>query len=395
MLSSRKIVMLLRTKSLNYDDRVRKESQMLRRLGHRVVIALVESDNNATETFEWEGVACQRVGLKSRFLPKGRFAFVKTIEMYLRFLCVIAREKPSIVWLHNMELGGMAACSSFFREVMGTDWVVWDQHELPSERILRSGLLRYAVKKAVSSTDGTIVANRQRRTISRRLGLLQAPAVVLENYAGERFVNQSKTELPSDVSDWLSGAAYFVAQGGASPRRNFDSLAEAVIRGGHRLVVVGDRPDKKVSSLCERFGAEALHRHIYFTGWVHQDEVARYIDSASAAIIFYSMRSINGRFCAPNRLYQALSRGVPVVVGVNPPMKSVVLKYRCGVVVPTDGSDVDRVVQALEKLKRMGAGTRSIHKAPKNAFVFETQSRQLEKWLLAVSRPEKSNRGDD
>jgi hypothetical protein len=66
------------------------------------------------------------------------------------------------------------------------------------------------------------------------------------------------------------------------------------------------------------------------------------------------MNSENTRLCAPNRLYQALSRGVPVVVGSNPPMAHLVRETDCGVVLRTDGADVNDVRAGL----RMSAARR-------------------------------------
>ena len=55
----------------------------------------------------------------------------------------------------------------------------------------------------------------------------------------------------------------------------------------------------------------------------------------------------NWWLCAPNRLYQALIRGIPVIVGINPPMASLVNKYHCGVVLAGDGSNVENIKNGI------------------------------------------------
>ena len=68
------------------------------------------------------------------------------------------------------------------------------------------------------------------------------------------------------------------------------------------------------------------------------------------SLVFYKNTSPNNWFCEPNRLYQNLINGNPVVVGNNPPMKELIEQYEVGVCAETDGADVNAMVSAIKNL---------------------------------------------
>ena len=68
------------------------------------------------------------------------------------------------------------------------------------------------------------------------------------------------------------------------------------------------------------------------------------------SLAFYKNVSPNNWYCEPNRLFQNLINGNPVVVGYNPPMKELVEKYGVGVSAETDGSDIDAIIRAIKQV---------------------------------------------
>ena len=72
-----------------------------------------------------------------------------------------------------------------------------------------------------------------------------------------------------------------------------------------------------------------------------------YIDNAVASIVPYNAAKQNNHLCTDDSLYQALLRGVPVIVGSNPPMKSLLERLGCGIVLQYDGRDVVDIRQGI------------------------------------------------
>jgi glycosyltransferase involved in cell wall biosynthesis len=222
--------------------------------------------------------------------------------------------------------------------------------------------------------DSVVMANRERCALVRSWlgGELRTPIDVLENYPDSRFRQLPVRDLPMDVTSWLDGSPYLLAQGGANPDRHLDTLVAAVLRRPHRrLIVVGPYLAPRLDELRRAHGA-ALERQVLFTGPIPQMELARFIDHAQASVVLYQAHSENTRLCAPNRLYQALARGVPVLVGANPPMAELVRGAACGAVLTGDGGDVDDVDEGIVRLES-GHDAFRRHAADVQGLLWESQ----------------------
>jgi glycosyltransferase involved in cell wall biosynthesis len=302
----------------------------------------------------YEGGPATTIRLRSRgWSAQGRGVVAKTLEMYLRFIANIVRTRPDVVWCHELGMSGLVPVLALFRSCGLIRRVVWDQHELPSDGLLKNSGYRRVFRWLVGLCDSVVMANHERRAlVIDWLGEKpRVPIAVLENYPDARFGDLVATDLPRKVTEWLEGSPYLLAQGGANPDRHLDRLVSATLRMPQfKLLVVGPYLPQVLPDLERRHGS-ALGRQVLFTGPVPQLDLTRFIDHAYASVVLYQSDSANTRLCAPNRLYQALVRGVPVVVGVNPPMADLVNARRCGVVLRTDGASADDVCEGLRRLE--------------------------------------------
>jgi glycosyltransferase involved in cell wall biosynthesis len=141
-----------------------------------------------------------------------------------------------------------------------------------------------------------------------------------------------------------------LAQGGANPHRALNQLVRAVLAVKDlRLIVVGPYRPEQIATLEQIHGQE-IHDRVYFTGYIDQLHLTPFIDNAAASVVLYESIDMNNHLCAPNRMYQAIGRGTPVLVGANPPMKNLVTKLQTGVVLTTDGHDSGDVENGIRTL---------------------------------------------
>lgn len=357
------VLMLINTTGLQYDDRLRKEAGSLQAVGARVAILALESANLAGRSVVYEGVPAKTVRLHSRrWFPQGRGVVVKTAEMYLRFFANVVTARPDVVWCHDLEMGGIVPLLAVLRALGIIRRIVWDQHELPSDGLCESRWYRRLFGSLVNRCDSLVMANQERRALALEWlsGVRRTPIDVLNNYPDTRFRELPRQQLPAAVAEWLRGAPYVLAQGGANPDRHLDNLVASVVRiRRFKLVVVGPYISQLLADLQRTHGS-LLADQILFTGPVPQMDLAQFIDHAYASIILYRADSANTRLCAPNRLYQALVRGVPVIVGANQPMADLVNAFRCGVVLQSDGADIKDLCDGL---RRIEAGHETFAKA--------------------------------
>ena len=141
---------------------------------------------------------------------------------------------------------------------------------------------------------------------------------------------------------------------------------------GPALVVVGPYTEPLMKDLVSTFSGD-LHSRVFFTGMVPQMELTRYIDQAIGSVVLYDWKSPNSMYCAPNRMYQALCRGIPVLVGANPPMKRVVEKFQNGVALEDDGRNEEMLHLALGIFLEQIGDLRDKAQLHKDEFLWESQ----------------------
>ena len=305
------LLMVINTAGLQFDDRLRKEVLSLKNLGHDVTILGLEYANRAGRTTVYDGVPATTIRLRSRgWFKRGCGVVVKTLEMYMWFLAGIVRTRPDIVWCHNLELGGLVPVLAILRACRLVRHIIWDQHELPADSLMRRRAFKALYVWLAARCDRIVMANGERRDLvtSWSGGAVGKRVEVLENLPDAQFAALPVRPLPPDVSRWLDGSPYFLAQGGANPDRHLDSLVTAVLSDGlPKLIVVGPYSERQLADL-ETVHGPGFKTRVLFTGAVPQMELTPFIDHAVASIVLYEMNSQNTRLCAPNRMYQALSR---------------------------------------------------------------------------------------
>ena len=148
---------------------------------------------------------------------------------------------------------------------------------------------------------------------------------------------------------WLGDDDCVYLQGaGSEVRCGLESVRGIIAIDGLKAVVVGKFDEKLKRQLQEEFDGE-LERRIFFTGMVRQKMTPHYIRCCKVSLVLYLKTRPNNYYCEPNRMFQSIINECPVVVGINPPMKSLVEKYNFGVVLKDDGSDVEGITAGLKE----------------------------------------------
>lgn len=341
-----KALMLINTSGLDYDDRLRKESLSLRSLGFDSEIVALESSNEAGRRIVYDHICATTIHLHSRgWFASAKGLFLKATEMYVQFLRLVWQHRPEIIWFHNLEQIGLVPILALLRNTGFVKRLIWDQHELFADQWLSSPTWRWLLGRLCNVCDIIVSANEQRKLVLHRaLGdRLHTPIEVVENYPDRLFVDSPRRNLPDEARRWLAGRSYVLAQGGAGRNRQLDKLVSAVLGiPDLGLIVIGPYKEAEIRGLRDLHKG-SFDERVLLTGYIPQMDIVPYIDHALLSVVLYAMCSENLRLSAPNRLYQAVSRGTPVVVGTNPTMAEFVRKWECGVALKTDGSDAEDI----------------------------------------------------
>lgn len=371
-------LMLLDTTGLDYDDRVRKEAVSVARLGESIHIVALEYANESGEREVYGRIPATTISLRSRrWFPRGKRLSIKLLESYLRFIAQVVSRRPAAVWFHNLNFAMLTPILALLKSVGFTRCLVWDQHELPFDRVVNNKALMRIFGVMINMCDVVVMASEDRKQLlAERMPRVKTPIVSLENYPDAEFADQPREPMPEDISNWLDGSPYLLAQGGANPHRHLHELANAIMTlRVWKLIVVGPYQQVQIDSLRQEYGDDLDH-WIRFTGFVPQFDIVPLIDAAAASVVFYDTRILNLNYCAPNRFYQALCRGIPVVVGENPPLRRVVDTYHCGVVV--DSASSESICLGLERLSTHYEQIARQARASSDLFRWETQDYEVE-----------------
>jgi glycosyltransferase involved in cell wall biosynthesis len=341
-MTNSKILMLVRTSGLEYDDRVRKECLSLKKLGYTIQIIANYTSNEKLKGITSYGVEFRTIRLLSRSLfPSAKFLVLKMVELWFIIFFFTIGKKFEFIWVHEEYM----ALNLLFKPHKGK--YIWDQHELP-QMLIQSKMRKKIYLIIEKKCYAVIVANKERLQylIDKKIVKKTLKYFILNNFPDDLFAGIKVQELPSSVNDWLGDKPYVLMQGGGHDSRYPLEVLQVLKENGmYKAILVGP-----VSSKMKNIMDTAFKEVVFLTGYIPQLSLPIYMDHAFVSIILYNASSPNSYYCEPNRLYQAISRGIPLIVGNNPPMANIVTNNQIGVVLKDDGQNKEGLACALHEL---------------------------------------------
>ena len=343
-----KVALILYTSGLQYDDRIRKEILSICKQNKDVefeIFALLP-ENKAADGVTDYGIKYHQIFLKSR--EKYPSASHLAIKAYDFFKTVRPRIKSfDVIWCADVE-------TFLFPLLLNRNRpVIWDLHELPM-RFTHSKIMRSVFKYIEKKTRIIYHANQDRINYLHNNNIISQidKHIAIRNYPEQNISNQNVT--PDDTylkfCDWVKDYPCAYIQGiSGEDRRAVESVSAALSVPNMRAVVVGSYTDNTKTTLLSKYGNE-LYERVYFAGKVPQIQTKLYMSKCKISLIFYNMCSINNSLCEPNRMFQSIMMGLPVVVGCNKPMKEIVEKHSLGIVLNNDGENVEDIINAIQKI---------------------------------------------
>jgi glycosyltransferase involved in cell wall biosynthesis len=115
---------------------------------------------------------------------------------------------------------------------------------------------------------------------------------------------------------------------------------------GVKLIMAGTGPDRTVLESLPK----TLQSKVKYIGYIPYEEVIR--NSLSADILFalYDPNVPGNTYASPNKLFEAMMCGKPIIVNTETTAARIVEKEKCGLVVPYD--DVEGIKKAILSLKQ-------------------------------------------
>ena len=374
------------------DRRILLEAESLQGEGWQVTVVAMPPEENDTEDPVYvsriaSGGSGQAEGgslllylnrLASKFLPRNgkvfHFArcmvwkFVRRPDSFFSRLFAEAVEKydADVYVAHDLPMLPVAAAAA---QCHGGK-LVYDSHELFVEQELTAmeqKMWTAIEKEHISSFNAVITVNA---SIARELETrYKLPRVaVVQNCELSRNVSETYQKLFHDHFGLPNDAKILLFQGGLAEGRNLETLICSMsyihISGLH-LVVLGD--GVVVSSLQQLTRSLKLSGKVHFHPAVPQKELLHYTAAADVGIIPYQPTCLNNYYCTPNKLFEFIAAGIPIIATDLPEIRRIVNGNHIGMVGDTAAAKslaglIDTFFSDSELLKQCQATVLQVRK---------------------------------
>jgi glycosyltransferase involved in cell wall biosynthesis len=341
---------MLLHKSVVHDSRVRREASALVEAGHEVTV--VELDRSARGRLD----GFTRVSAAPTPWVRGVLPFhAYRVVFLVAFVARTVQLRPQVIHAHDaaMLLPGLIGA-----RLTGAK-LVYDSHELATGVPYREGgwayfvsaVERLAVPRAaavITVSDG--IAERLRQ----RYGLPRRPAVVRNVTALTPTTPTGSLRRRLGIGD----APLILHQGAPAPDRGCEVLVRAMpeLAGAH-LVFLGDEGEPGYArTLLECAESAAVADRVHLEPGVPLERLLATTAEADVGVSLLQDTCENHRLALPNKVFEYIAAGVPVVASDLPELRSLIAEHGVGWTVrPDDPAAVAAALRTALAARRDGA----------------------------------------
>ena len=353
-----KTILMLLTNAYDPDPRVRQEALALTAMGCRVRLLAWDRDLKKPASESMEGVEVERVFLPSTH-GRGWTQMFFYAWLYLKMLWRGMRTRFDAVHCHDLDTLPLG----FVLGKLKRKPIVYDAHESFPDMLegsvpgpVRRGLV-WLENFLIRRIDLLITVGEKLRRHFAERGARRS--VVVGNW--KRLTDFSRTDRQNqEVRRRLGipdGALTVVCITQLLKDRKLEELLEAAEMSPNVYVIVGGKGilESMVATVA------ASNPRIKFVGFVSGQQIADYTCAADVVYYGFDPQNPNARFSAPNKLYEALAAGRPLITGDFGEIAEVVREAGCGIVLPVYSAG--EVRKAFEALVDRGLRARMAEKA--------------------------------
>ncbi|MCB2204453.1 glycosyltransferase [bacterium] len=293
-------------------------------------------------------VSRERSSAQTPLLKLWRFA-----EFTWRCMRELRTERPSIIVGHDMP--GMLPLLPWL--LRGRVPVLYNAHELWSEAAEDNAPLRglwRRLERVVCKRAAHVIVPEPHRAniVLKEYGARHAPIVVR---------NIPPTPPPYQQSDLLRerftlprDAVIMLYQGLFAPTRCLLPLLESMTHlPPHFHLVLAGEGDAAYSAEIDARAAE-LSGRVHRLPWTPPDDLRAITASANLGILLYSREGRNNIYAAPNKLYEYLFAGLPIVSSAFPGLQAVIEGNEYGACAEPD--DPEAIAGAIQSAVNIPSG---------------------------------------
>jgi glycosyltransferase involved in cell wall biosynthesis len=259
--------------------------------------------------------------------------------------------------------------------------LVYDSHELFTETSTLSNLERVLAKVTekllIHKADNIITVNESiANELSTRYKVAQ-PTVIMNCPVIMDRLNISKDNLLRQSLGIDKEIPIILYHGGFSPNRGLQNLVNAALHLKRGIIVFmgWGKIEQELRDLVETNG---VGDKVKFAKPVPQENLLNFAQSANLGVIPYQAVGLNNYYTTPNKLFEYLAAGLPVVGSHFPELSKIIKEWNLGKTFnPDDPKDIaEAIMDVLEDKNRYEQMKKNAVKAS-NVFNWENESKKL------------------
>ncbi|KGK43296.1 hypothetical protein LH51_01315 [Nitrincola sp. A-D6] len=321
------------------DSRVRNETSSLVEYGFDVDVYCL-SGKGLPKTESRDSVIIKRYGLSTKF--RSLLFLSACISMLLKSM----RSKIDLVHAHDVN----ALPVAYFLSVIKNIPLIYDSHELWSQAHHKKRNI--FILKIVEKLEVNL-AKRARAIIAVSDGISNYLKCYFKNvnvYTIRNipsYTSPGEYDLFRDEFGIEKNRIIFLYQGLMSETRGVNTIIQAACELNNNndvaFIFMGDGP---MSSNILKTILSLKLKNVYYKGAVPQDDLIKYTKSSDVGLHAIKNTCLNHDLCLPNKLFEYIAAGKPVIVSNLTEMSEFVLKNKVGLTF-LEGSS-DSLVSSIE-----------------------------------------------
>jgi glycosyltransferase involved in cell wall biosynthesis len=341
-----KTILMLLTNSYDPDPRVRQEALTLNHFGCRVRVLAWDRELKAAAKENMEGVEVERVFVRSLH-GRGATQVFFYAWLYLKMLWRGMRISFDVVHCHDLDTLPLG----FILGKLNRKPIVYDAHESFTDMLsgsIPAVLQRYLIRLEdflIRRVDLLITVGEKLRRHFAGRGARHTAVVGnwkrLEEFSRTVHQNQ-EVRRQLGIPD---GALAVLCITQLLKDRKIGELLAAAADCPNVFLVIGGKG--ALEELVAK--AAASNPRTRFVGFVSGRQIADYTCATDVVYYGFDPENSNARFSAPNKLFEALAAGRPLITGDFGEIGEVVRQAQCGIVLPR--YDVAEIQAALRELE--------------------------------------------
>lgn len=359
----KKIISIVFNEFLN-DNRVLNQAISLVEAGFDVTVLAVSTNSKLPQLEFVSGIRLIRVPLfydkkliyKLRII---RFLYHKFL-VFFSFIKVLS-SNVDIIHCHDLNTlhyGFFAKIFNFFKIKL-----IYDAHEYESERNGLQGLSKIFVvvkeRFLIRFCDSVITVSETIADEYTRLYGIDRPTVIL-NCPMLREKKILKKNLFRNYFDISNERKIFLYQGYFYPGRGIELVIDAFNQldsSNSVLIFMGEGPLSENISNHEKYG-----KSIFIHPFVPGDTLLDFTSSADYGVAFLEDISLSDRYCLPNKLFEYIAAGLPVIGSSLPELKKFIVENKVGVA--ASSNDIRGFIEAFKSITSLDK-----HELRNNIFI--------------------------